>query len=81
MSDFAPAIPMPSCHDQQSREIYPVEAPCPLCGKMQEYFNDELRTKELLRCFSCKKIFEADLFREAAQKQATKNAATKIIES
>lgn len=66
MSGFAPTIPMLGCEDQHSREIYTVEAPCPLCGEMQEYFSDELRTKEVLRCFSCKARFETQLFRKAA---------------
>ena len=55
-----------ACEEQQSREVKPIEAPCPLCGKIQEYFNDELRTKETLRCYDCKEIFDVKLFKKAA---------------
>lgn len=51
-----------SCEEYKTREIAAVEAPCPLCGEIQEYFNDELRTKEQLRCYDCKQTFDAQLF-------------------
>lgn len=52
-----------ACEEQQSREVRAVEGPCPLCGQMQEYFTDELRTKEQLRCYSCKELFPVDMFK------------------
>lgn len=55
-----------ACEEQQTREIKAVEAPCPLCGEIKEYFSDELRTKEHLRCYDCKEVFEVALFKKAA---------------
>jgi hypothetical protein len=31
-----------ACQDRQTREPRPVEGPCPLCGAIQEYWNDEI---------------------------------------
>lgn len=55
-----------ACEEQQTREVKPIEAPCPLCGEIQEYFTDELRTKEKLRCYDCKELFDVELFKKAA---------------
>lgn len=55
-----------ACEEQQTREVKAVEAPCPLCGEIQEYFSDELRTKEQLRCYHCKQLFDTELFKKAA---------------
>lgn len=55
-----------ACEEQQTREVRAVEAPCPLCGEIQEYFTDELRTKERLRCYDCKETFDAEVFKKAA---------------
>ncbi len=55
-----------ACEDRQTREVRAVEGPCPLCGRIQEYFSDELRTKEQLRCYDCKERFDVALFKEAA---------------
>ncbi len=55
-----------ACEERQTREVKAVEAPCPLCGKIQEYFTDELRTKEQLRCGDCQQLFDAELFKKAA---------------
>jgi len=55
-----------ACEEKQTREVRAVEAPCPLCGKTQEYFSDELRTKEQLRCYDCKELFDTALFKKAA---------------
>jgi hypothetical protein len=55
-----------ACEEQQSREVRPVEGPCPLCGKIQEYFSDELRTKDQLRCYDCKEVFATQLFLKSA---------------
>lgn len=54
-----------ACEEQQTREVRAVEAPCPLCGRIQEYFTDELRTKEKLRCYDCKEMFDTELFTKA----------------
>ncbi len=53
-----------ACEDRQTREVVSVEGPCPLCGKTQEYFSDELRTKEKLRCADCKQYFDVSLFHQ-----------------
>lgn len=55
-----------ACEEQQTREVKAVEAPCPLCGEIQEYFSDELRTKEQLRCYDCRELFDTTLFKKAA---------------
>ncbi len=52
-----------ACEEKQSREVRALEGPCPLCGKIQEYFSDELRTKEQLRCYDCKEMFDIQLFK------------------
>ena len=61
-----PGTIISACEEQQTREVRAVEAPCPLCGEIQEYFTDELRTKDQLRCYSCKELFDTELFRKAA---------------
>lgn len=53
-----------ACEERQTREVRAVESPCPLCGKIQEYFTDELRTKEQLRCYDCKALFDTELFKK-----------------
>lgn len=55
-----------ACEEMQTRAVHPIEAPCPLCGEIQEYFSDELRTKEQLRCYDCKEIFDTALFKKNA---------------
>lgn len=55
-----------ACEEMQTRAVRAVEAPCPLCGEIQEYFTDELRTKEQLRCYDCKGRFETELFKKNA---------------
>ncbi|MDR1871736.1 MAG: hypothetical protein LBS60_07440 [Deltaproteobacteria bacterium] len=52
-----------ACADRQTREVRIVEGPCPLCGQTQEYFTDELRDKEQVRCHSCKEYFNPALFK------------------
>ena len=54
------------CHDSQSRGVKPIEAPCPLCGEIQEFFSDELRTKEQVRCYDCKELFDTAVYRKSA---------------
>lgn len=49
--------PLPGCEDKKSREIYPLEAPCPHCGAELEFFSDELEKRQSLRCFQCKEAF------------------------
>lgn len=54
------------CEDQKTREIAPIEGPCPHCGATQEFFTDELREKEEVRCRHCKKMIDVAAFRKAA---------------
>jgi hypothetical protein len=54
-----------ACEDRQTRETHPVEGPCPLCGKIQEYFSDELVQKERLRCRDCRGEFDPASFKPA----------------
>lgn len=61
-----PGTIISACEDRQTREVRAVEGPCPLCGKIQEYFSDELRTKEQLRCYDCRELFSTDEFKKAA---------------
>ncbi|MDR0622739.1 MAG: hypothetical protein LBJ61_12845 [Deltaproteobacteria bacterium] len=53
-----------ACADRQTREIKIVEGPCPLCGGLQEYFSDELLTKNELRCRDCGGLFEVEPHRK-----------------
>lgn len=55
-----------ACTDKQSREVHAFEVPCPFCGKLQEYFTDELRTKERLRCYDCKEYIDVEIIRKSA---------------
>ncbi len=55
-----------ACEDRQTREVQSVEGPCPLCGQIQEYFSDELRLKDKLRCASCKEYFDTETFKKSA---------------
>ncbi|MDR1677379.1 MAG: hypothetical protein LBS44_03205 [Deltaproteobacteria bacterium] len=64
MAESETALPKSACEDNHSRAVHPVEGPCPLCGSIQEYFSDELRTQETLRCSSCKERFSTDLFKK-----------------
>ena len=64
--DVKPGTIISACEEQQTREVKAVEGPCPLCGKIQEYFSDELRTKERLRCYDCKQTFDTELFLKTA---------------
>jgi len=66
LGDGRPGGIISACEEQQTREVRAVEAPCPLCGKIQEYFSDELRTKERLRCYDCRETFDVGTFRKAA---------------
>lgn len=50
------------CEDRQTRDNRPLEGPCPLCGKIQEYFSDELIQKERLRCRDCRGEFDVKSF-------------------
>jgi hypothetical protein len=52
-----------ACKDRQTREVQAMEGPCPLCGKIQELFSDELLQKEQLRCRDCRELFSVDAFR------------------
>ena len=63
--DAKPGAIISACEEQQTREIKAYEAPCPLCGEIQEFFSDELRTKEQLRCHDCREFFDAALFKKA----------------
>lgn len=59
---------LPGCEDKRSREIYPLEAPCPHCGADLEYFSDELEKRRTLRCFQCKGTIDtADYIRSIYQ--------------
>jgi hypothetical protein len=62
------ATPRSACEDNHSREVRPVEGPCPLCGAPQEFFSDELRTAETLRCQDCGERFETSAFAKTAKK-------------
>ena len=53
-----------ACADRQTREVRTVEGPCPLCGAVQEYFSDEVLSKDQLRCLDCRGVFEAEPFRK-----------------
>lgn len=53
------------CTDKQSREVHAVETPCPFCGKLQEYFTDELRTKEKVRCYDCREFIDVETIRKS----------------
>ncbi|UQZ90322.1 hypothetical protein C4J81_14360 [Deltaproteobacteria bacterium Smac51] len=66
VEDGKPGTIISACEDRQTREVKAIEGPCPLCGEIQEYFTDELRTKERLRCYDCKETFDVALFKEAA---------------
>lgn len=64
--DAKPGTIISACEEQQTREVKAVEAPCPLCGEVQEFFTDELRTKDKLKCYDCKEYFDTETFKKAA---------------
>lgn len=57
---------LPGCEDKSSREVFPLEGPCPHCGIYLEFFSDELQKRSTLRCTDCRKTFTpADYLRSA----------------
>jgi alpha-D-ribose 1-methylphosphonate 5-phosphate C-P lyase len=60
------SLPKSACEDNHSRQVRPFEGPCPLCGATLEFFSDELRTQETLRCSVCRERFTAEEYKKTA---------------